>query len=195
MREKNVSIAAALILIISLILIPTDAISSNTSATLNESSDFIDAWLIFTIPTPGKNGYLTLFLVKREGSVLRMVLGGQWEARSGDNYPANESIKDVGPIPHGIWWVWQRGAKSDHPNWYYLEPDPTTNTYGRSGFYIHPYYQEFKGCIAVINFDNFVATLQTYQIVQDKLNTHSLQLNVYYRRGRGGGGGGPCRLK
>jgi hypothetical protein len=194
MREKNVSIAAALILIISLILIPTDAISSNTATTLNDGSPFVDAWLTFTISTPGQNGKLSLTLKSENGLFYS---GGDWEARSGDNYPANESIKNVGPIPHGTWWVWQRGAKSDHPNWYYLEPDPTTNTYGRSGFYIHGYGTMFNGCIAVINFDNFVATLQTYQIVQDKLNTHSLRLNVvYYRRGRGGGGGGgPCRLK
>jgi len=64
-------------------------------------------------------------------------------AESGNNNPADQDKKDKGPIPKGKWKI---GIPIN--KWAPLTPEPGTNTYGRSGFYIHG-WGERRGCIAI----------------------------------------------
>jgi hypothetical protein len=54
------------------------------------------------------------------------------------NQPTADNIPNCGPIPTGFWNI---GQAQDHPKLgpcaMPLTPDPTTMTFGRSGFWIH----------------------------------------------------------
>lgn len=56
----------------------------------------------------------------------------------GVNNPADESIRDVGPLPQGTYTI---GAPFTHPvcgpESMRLTPDPTNEMFGRDGFLIH----------------------------------------------------------
>lgn len=136
------------ILVILLSLMPQAIVASN------------DVHLDFYILTSGQNGTLRLW---RGATIL-----GSWEARSGDNIPANQHVYLTGPIPEGNWLAWLQGVVpppyvAKHSTWYYLQPNGA-DTSGRTtdpdtGFYIHAYATSFLGCIAVIGFDNFVTSV------------------------------------
>jgi hypothetical protein len=57
---------------------------------------------------------------------------------SGKDNPALENVPDVGPVPEGEWTI---GPPEDSPELgphvMALEPKPGTETFGRSGFFIH----------------------------------------------------------
>lgn len=89
-----------------------------------------------------------------------------------DYTTARQQVKDAGPIPQGSYWFdvckgrnirsspWshgvKRGAWGAH-SWS-LHPPAGTNTYGRSGFFIHGGQRwGSKGCIDVLNQDGVVA--------------------------------------
>jgi Protein of unknown function (DUF2778) len=56
----------------------------------------------------------------------------------GKNNPAMEGIVDVGPIPQGSFRITELwNSPTLGPDACQLEPEPGTNTFGRSGFYIH----------------------------------------------------------
>lgn len=56
----------------------------------------------------------------------------------GKNNPAMQDVPDIGPIPQGLWGI---SAPHDHPKLgkyaMALTPMTDTNTFGRSGFYMH----------------------------------------------------------
>lgn len=58
--------------------------------------------------------------------------------QEGKNNPALETDHGVGPIPRGTWRI---GAPVDHPHLgpraLPLSPAPGTETFGRSGFFVH----------------------------------------------------------
>src|SRR5579863_2380946 len=56
----------------------------------------------------------------------------------GVNNPAMQADPDVGPIPCGMWQAVELLPESSHgPNAIRLEPMPETNTFGRTGFFMH----------------------------------------------------------
>src|SRR5262249_50933121 len=56
----------------------------------------------------------------------------------GVNNPAKEDVANVGPIPRGKWYIGQFVDKPHlGPCVAPLIPDSSTQTFGRSGFYIH----------------------------------------------------------
>ena|SRR5579863_8463824 len=56
----------------------------------------------------------------------------------GVNNPAMQADPDVGPIPCGLWQAVELLPESSHgPNAIRLEPCEGTNTFGRSGFFMH----------------------------------------------------------
>lgn len=73
---------------------------------------------------------------------------------AGINNPAMQEIRDVGPIPCGLWTV---GAPYEDPKkgpfTMALTPSSDTNTFGRDEFRIHgdrktgPLFQASEGCI------------------------------------------------
>jgi hypothetical protein len=72
----------------------------------------------------------------RDGVLVGLGYSGHGEGR---NKPAWQSVSCVGPIPQGKWKI--VGPPLDLPSHgpyvLRLEPDPTTDTRGRSGFLIH----------------------------------------------------------
>ena len=74
-------------------------------------------------------------IMKREGSYI-------WTGYSGHGVGTNnvefENVHDVGPIPRGAYVF---GKPEDHPKLgpyaVPIIPKPGTNTFGRSGFYLH----------------------------------------------------------
>jgi len=54
------------------------------------------------------------------------------------NIPADDGVRDSGPVPVGLWYI---GTPIDDirlgPCVMRLTPDAKTDTFGRSGFYIH----------------------------------------------------------
>src|SRR5689334_15812598 len=65
----------------------------------------------------------------------------------GKNNPAMQAVRDVGPIPCGRWSI--EGPPIDTavhgPFVLHLEPEPGTDTFGRSGFLIHGDSREHPG--------------------------------------------------
>ena len=59
----------------------------------------------------------------------------------GFNNPDQESLKGIGPIPRGMWSI---GIMQDHPHLgpdvMHLSPLQGTNTFGRTGLFIHGDY-------------------------------------------------------
>ena len=57
---------------------------------------------------------------------------------NGRNNPNAQAVRDTGPVPEGLYAI---GAAFDHPHLgpcvMLLYPEPGTNTFGRSAFYIH----------------------------------------------------------
>lgn len=54
------------------------------------------------------------------------------------NNPDSQFLHDFGPIPEGYWQAVEMLPESSHgPFAIRLEPYPNTNTFGRSGFFIH----------------------------------------------------------
>ena len=71
----------------------------------------------------------------RDGIFLCRGYAGHGE---GKNNPGMESVPNTGPIPCGEWTMTGIGDhQSCGPRVIYLKPEPTTVTYGRSGFLIH----------------------------------------------------------
>jgi hypothetical protein len=67
------------------------------------------------------------------------LLGVGWAGHlSGKNNPAEESVKDVGPLPKGLYTV-GNPLEGTHlgPLAFPLHPDPQNQEYGRGGFFIH----------------------------------------------------------
>ncbi len=96
--------------------------------------------------------------------------------------PADQSKQDYGPIPEGTYWIDPRQVQTATPNpfkWrspeYYppsdswgnyrvpLQPDKNTNTFGRSGFFLHgsSEWNDYgsAGCIDVGTNDEVIARL------------------------------------
>jgi len=67
---------------------------------------------------------------------------------NGKNNPAMQAVANVGPIPRGSWTIVGPPFNSaDHgPFVLRLDPDPTTRTFGRSGFLMHGDSVEAQGC-------------------------------------------------
>jgi hypothetical protein len=69
---------------------------------------------------------------------------GSYEGRgysghgAGVNNPALQNVQMVGPIPQGVWDI---GTAMEHPHLgplaMHLAPETGTQTFGRSGFFIH----------------------------------------------------------
>jgi len=160
-------------------------------------------YLMFTISKAGQIGDASGILVLYDTDTGDIFT---WYAGSGDNDPAHQCWKwdnsdnDPwgGPIPSGIWQVYQRGSN----NKYRLEMN---NICGNRGdFYIHGSSEcpakTTHGCIAVV--------CSSYQDFKDKMDCYwpvgieSIPLYVSYGGdgGDGGGGGGgmaaraPCWL-
>jgi hypothetical protein len=56
----------------------------------------------------------------------------------GKNNPERQDQRGVGPIPRGLWRILEpRDTDTHGPYVLPLTPDPTTATFGRSGFLIH----------------------------------------------------------
>ena len=56
----------------------------------------------------------------------------------GKNNPASQAVQDVGPIPEGLWSIGNPYTDPEKgPVVMRLTPDPSTTTFGRSGFLIH----------------------------------------------------------
>ena len=56
----------------------------------------------------------------------------------GVNNPTLQNVKDVGPIPSGLWNIGELTDTAHHgPDARPLTPCPGTNTYGRSEFWCH----------------------------------------------------------
>jgi type VI secretion system (T6SS) effector TldE1-like protein len=76
------------------------------------------------------------------------VAGGYSGCDNGKNNPDMQAIHDVGPIPQGDWTI--EGPPLDTPDHgpyvLKLEPAPSTNTFGRSGFLMHGDSKEHPGC-------------------------------------------------
>jgi len=68
-------------------------------------------------------------------------------ASDGKNNPAMENVHNVGPIPRGDWTITGPPVDSkDHgPYVLKLNPEPSTNTHGRSGFLMHGDSKEHPG--------------------------------------------------
>ncbi len=69
-------------------------------------------------------------------------------ATEGKNNPAMENVPNIGPIPRGDWTIAGPPVDSkDHgPYVLKLNPEPTTDTHGRSGFLMHGDSKEHPGC-------------------------------------------------
>lgn len=57
----------------------------------------------------------------------------------GKNNPSMEAVHDVGPIPKGVWSIGPMLEDGGHmgPHVIPLHPVPSTDTFGRDGFFIH----------------------------------------------------------
>src|ERR1051325_1433088 len=68
----------------------------------------------------------------------KLVSKGYAGAGRGLNNPAMQAATGIGPIPAGMWTMTSIGKSANTgPNTIVLEPDPGTNTFGRSAFRIH----------------------------------------------------------
>jgi hypothetical protein len=67
---------------------------------------------------------------------------------NGKNNPSMQAVPDMGPIPQGEWAIVGPPVNTpDHgPFVLHLQPAPTTNTFGRSGFLMHGDSIESPGC-------------------------------------------------
>jgi len=109
------------------------------------------------------------------------VIPKHWEARSGDSNPKHQAIRNKGPIPEGEWWfnsseiIWM-GFDPWGPYAIPLHPESSTNTYGRSGFYIHggP-WRKTQGCIRLHNND-----LETLVNILRRIPKRIIPLKVFY---------------
>ena len=73
-------------------------------------------------------------LLKRDGTSWRGYSG----AARGLNNPALQGARGIGPIPQGRWTiVTRRDSANTGPCTLVLEPEPETETFGRSEFRIH----------------------------------------------------------
>ena len=65
----------------------------------------------------------------------------------GEDNPADEPLKDIGPLPEGLYTLGQPVLKSNlGPFAIPLLPDPSNQMYGREGFYCHGDSVENPGC-------------------------------------------------
>lgn len=79
---------------------------------------------------------------QREGEIWRdgILKGvGYSGAGEGKNNPAMQFVHDVGPIPCGRWKIVgpPQHTKTHGPYVLRLQPEPGTDTHGRSGFLVH----------------------------------------------------------
>ena len=66
---------------------------------------------------------------------------------AGKNNPVMESVKGVGPIPVGLWFIGRAtSSPASGPVTIKLQPGFDTETYARSGFEIHGDSKEHAGC-------------------------------------------------
>lgn len=83
-----------------------------------------------------------MWTFKRAAGQLISPTGQVFPAYSGHgegvNNPTLERVKDVGPLPAGVWIIGELIDTTEHgPDARTLTPDTGTNVYGRSGFLAH----------------------------------------------------------
>ena len=68
-------------------------------------------------------------------------------ADAGKNNPAMQSVRELGPIPHGIYAIGAPFDSLEHgPFALRLAPDAANEMFGRSGFLMHGDSHEHPGC-------------------------------------------------
>jgi peptidoglycan hydrolase-like protein with peptidoglycan-binding domain len=81
----------------------------------------------------------------------RVLAHGYAGAGRGENNPAMEGVAQVGPIPRGLWrMIRVKNGGPTGPFTIVLEPEPGTDTHGRSAFRIHgdnSTHDASQGCI------------------------------------------------
>ena len=109
---------------------------------------------VVTVPKPTQWLYVqsTGGLYRPDGSFCAQCYSGREE---GLNNPAMQQVKDVGPLPVGIYGIGtvdeEKGPLTIH-----LTPDPANTMFGRSGFLIHgdnhlANHTASEGCIVAPN--------------------------------------------
>lgn len=93
----------------------------------------------------------------RDGLLIGLGYAGNGE---GLNNPADQAVRNVGPLPQGLYTLKLRTDTKLGPRVFALEPDPANAMFGRSEFFIHwdnsrQNFSASEGCIVLVTTQTF----------------------------------------